>query len=128
MGVTPIKDYIHESDKKLRRDLFAFVCSRTRYGFDKFLDRNLGNESAIRHSESPRASTHSKAKESIREAVNKWIRNSGAFDGMIDFNAAVRNPDHPTRLLPKFASKDHLHPNDAGYKAIADSIDVDLFK
>ncbi len=71
---------------------------------------------------------YSKAKESIREAVNKWIRNSGAFDGMIDFNAVVRNPDHPTRLLPKFASKDHLHPNDAGYKAMADSIDLDLFK
>jgi lysophospholipase L1-like esterase len=71
---------------------------------------------------------YSEAKEATRQAVNKWIRTSGAFDGVIDFDAVVRDPDHPGRLLPKFASKDHLHPNDAGYKAMADSIDLDLFK
>ena len=71
---------------------------------------------------------YSDAKESVREAVNKWIRTSGAFDGIFDFDAVVRDPDHPTRMLPKFASKDHLHPNDAGYKAMADSIDLNLFK
>ena len=71
---------------------------------------------------------YSETKETVRETVNKWIRTSGAFDGIIDFDAVVRDPDHPTRLLPKFASKDHLHPNDAGYKAMADSIDLNLFK
>jgi lysophospholipase L1-like esterase len=71
---------------------------------------------------------YSDAKESVRERVNKWIRTSGAFDGIIDFDAVARDPDHPSRLLPKFASKDHLHPNDAGYKAMADSIDLNLFK
>ena len=71
---------------------------------------------------------YSDAKELVRETVNKWIRTGGAFDGMIDFDAVVRDPDHPTRLLPKFASKDHLHPNDAGYKAMADSIDLALFR
>jgi lysophospholipase L1-like esterase len=70
---------------------------------------------------------YSDAKETVRETVNKWIRTGGAFDGRIDFDAVVRDPDHPTRLLPKFASKDHLHPNDAGYKAMADSIDLALF-
>src|SRR5262245_2842183 len=70
---------------------------------------------------------YSDAKESVRETVNKWIKTSGAFDGVIDFDAVVRDPDHPTRLLPKFASKDHLHPNDAAYKAMADSIDLALF-
>jgi lysophospholipase L1-like esterase len=70
---------------------------------------------------------YSNAKESVRETVNKWIRTGGAFDGIIDFDAVVRDPDHPTRLLPKFASKDHLHPNDVGYKAMADSIDLALF-
>jgi lysophospholipase L1-like esterase len=70
---------------------------------------------------------YSEAKESVRETVNKWIRTSGAFDGIIDFDAVVRDPDHPTRLLPKLASKDHLHPNPAGYKAMADSIDLALF-
>ncbi len=71
---------------------------------------------------------YSEAKEAIRQAVNKWIRTSGTFDGVIDFDAVVRDPNHPSQLLPKFASKDHLHPNVAGYKAIADSIDLNLFK
>jgi lysophospholipase L1-like esterase len=71
---------------------------------------------------------YSEAKEVTRQAVNRWIRTSGAFDGVIDFDAVVRDPDHPSRLLPKFTSKDHLHPNDDGYKAMADSIDLNLFK
>jgi lysophospholipase L1-like esterase len=71
---------------------------------------------------------YSKAKEATRQTVNKWIRTSGAFDGVIDFDAVVRDPEHPSRLLPGFASKDHLHPNDAGYKAMADSIDLNTFK
>jgi lysophospholipase L1-like esterase len=71
---------------------------------------------------------YSEAKEAIRQAVNKWIRTSGAFDGVIDFDAVVRDPNHPSQLLPRFASKDHLHPNDDGYKAMADSIDLNLFK
>jgi lysophospholipase L1-like esterase len=74
------------------------------------------------------AGYYSEAKESVRETVNKWIRTGGAFDGTVDFDAVVRDPDHPTRLLPKFASKDHLHPNPAGYKAMADSIDLALFE
>jgi lysophospholipase L1-like esterase len=71
---------------------------------------------------------YSEAKEATRQAVNKWIRTSGTFDGVIDFDAVVRDPDHPSRLSPRFASKDHLHPNDDGYKAMADSIDLNLFK
>jgi lysophospholipase L1-like esterase len=71
---------------------------------------------------------YSETKETVRETVNKWIRTSGAFDGIIDFDAVVRDPQYPTRLLAKFASKDYLHPNDAGYKAMADSIDLNLFK
>jgi lysophospholipase L1-like esterase len=71
---------------------------------------------------------YSEAKEATRQAVNKWIRTAGAFDGVIDFDAVVRDPEHPTQLLPKFASKDHLHPNDDGYKAMADSIDLKLFE
>ena len=70
----------------------------------------------------------SEAKEIVRQAVNKWIRTNGAFDGVIDFDAVLRDPDHPSRLLPKFAYKDHLHPNDAGYQAMANAIDLSLFK
>ncbi len=61
------------------------------------------------------------------KAVNEWIRTSKAFDGVIDFEAAVRDPDHPTRLRPEYDSGDHGHPNDAGYRAMADSIDLKLF-
>ena len=71
---------------------------------------------------------YSESKEATRQAVNKWIRTSGSFDGMIDFDAVLPDPDHLSRLLPKFASKDHLHPNDAGYQAMADAIDLAVFK
>ena len=66
--------------------------------------------------------------EFTRVAVNEWIRSSGAFDGVIDFEAVTRNPEHPTQFRPEFDSGDHLHPNDAGYKAMADAIDLSLFK
>ena len=71
---------------------------------------------------------YSEAKEATRQAVNKWIRTSHAFDGVIDFDAVLRDPHHPSRLLPRFASEDHLHPNDAGYQAMADAIDLALFQ
>jgi lysophospholipase L1-like esterase len=66
--------------------------------------------------------------EAEREAVNAWIRTSGEFDAVIDFDKVVRDPSNPTKLLPAFDSGDHLHPNDAGYKAMADSIDLRLFR
>ena len=66
--------------------------------------------------------------EAKREAINRWIRTSGAFDGVIDFDAAVRDPNHPHRFLPAYDSGDHLHPNDAGYKAMAGTIKLSLFR
>jgi lysophospholipase L1-like esterase len=71
---------------------------------------------------------YSESKERVRQTVNKWIMTSGSFDAVIDFDAVLRDPDHPSRLLPRFASEDHLHPNDAGYQAMADAIDLALFK
>ena len=65
--------------------------------------------------------------EAKQETVNNWIRTGGAFDGVIDFDAAVHDPAHPTKPLPAYDSGDHLHPNDAGYKAMADAIDLSLF-
>ncbi len=59
-----------------------------------------------------------------RQKLNAWIRTSGAFDGVIDFDAALRDPSDPTRLLPAY-DFDHLHPNDAGYQAMANAVDVD---
>jgi lysophospholipase L1-like esterase len=63
-----------------------------------------------------------------RKAVNEWIRTSGAFDGVIDFDAVVRDAAQPTKIKPEFDSGDHLHPNDAGYKAMADAVNLALFR
>ena len=71
---------------------------------------------------------YSESKEAFRRAVNQWIRTSGSFDAVIDFDMVLRDPDHPSRLLPTFASRDHLHPNDAGYDAMAKAIDTRLFQ
>jgi lysophospholipase L1-like esterase len=66
-------------------------------------------------------------KELKREEVNHWIRTSDVYDAVIDFDKVVRDPTHPKRLLPAFDSGDHTHPNDAGYKAMGQAIDLDLF-
>jgi lysophospholipase L1-like esterase len=63
-----------------------------------------------------------------RTAVNQWIRTGGAYDGVIDFEAVTKDPTHPTRMKPEFDSGDHLHPNDTGYKAMADAVDPAIFK
>lgn len=67
---------------------------------------------------------YSEAKEQTRQAVNQWIRSSGEFDAIIDFDAVVRDPRHPQRFLPVFDSGDHLHPGDIGYQAMANAIDL----
>ena len=72
------------------------------------------------------AGYYSPAGETIREAVNAWIRTSGAFDGVIDFDAVMRDPANPLRLNPAYDSADHLHPNDVGYQAMADAINLDM--
>jgi lysophospholipase L1-like esterase len=66
--------------------------------------------------------------EAIRQAVNEWIRTGGVFDAVIDFDEVVRDPRQPARLLPAFDPGDHLHPNDAGFAAMADSIDLALLR
>ncbi len=66
-------------------------------------------------------------KEATRGRVNEWIRSSGAFDGVIDFDKAVRDPAHPDTMLPAYDSGDHLHPGDAGYKAMGGAIELSLF-
>jgi lysophospholipase L1-like esterase len=65
--------------------------------------------------------------EADRQAVNTWIRAAGHFDTVIDFDAVVRDPQHPDQLLPAFDCGDHLHPSPAGYKAMGESIPLSLF-
>ncbi len=67
-------------------------------------------------------------KEVKRKAVNEWIRNGKNFDGVIDFEKAVRDPKNPDRMLSAYDGGDHLHPGDGGYKAMGESIDLSLFK
>jgi lysophospholipase L1-like esterase len=65
--------------------------------------------------------------EADRQAVNQWIRGAAHFDAVIDFDAVVRDPQHPEQLLPAFDCGDHLHPSPAGYKAMATTIPLELF-
>jgi lysophospholipase L1-like esterase len=71
---------------------------------------------------------YSPEKEQIRQGVNNWIRSGDEFDGVIDFDRAVRDPSHPTRMLPAYDSGDHLHPNDLGMQAMANAIPLQLFR
>jgi lysophospholipase L1-like esterase len=61
--------------------------------------------------------------EAVRTAVNRWIRATPAFDAVVDFDAAIRDPAHPQRMRPRYDSGDHLHPGDAGYQAMSDAVD-----
>jgi lysophospholipase L1-like esterase len=70
---------------------------------------------------------YTEAGEAERQAVNLWIRSNKLADGVIDFDKAVRDPADPQRLLPAFDGGDHIHPSDAGHKAMADAIDLSLF-
>ena len=73
------------------------------------------------------AAYYSERGEGIRTSVNNWIKTSGAYDAVIDFDAATRDANHPLQFRPEFDSGDHLHPTDAGYKAMADAFDLAVF-
>jgi lysophospholipase L1-like esterase len=76
-------------------------------------------------------SEYTASRESVRQAVNEWLRTTGAdkggFDASIDFDAALRDPAAPTKLLKAYDSGDGLHPGPAGYQKIAETIDLTLF-
>ena len=60
-------------------------------------------------------------------AFNQWIRASGVLDGVVDFDQALRDPEHPTQMLPRYDCGDGLHPSDLGYCTMGDAIDLALF-
>lgn len=70
---------------------------------------------------------YSTAGDEVRQAVNQWIRTSKVFDGVADFDKAIRDPQNPLHFAPQYDSGDHLHPKDAGYQAMANAIDLNLF-
>jgi len=74
------------------------------------------------------AAYYTEVGEAKRQALNDWIRTSKAYDGVIDFDKATRDPSDPRKLLGQYDSCDYLHPSDAGYKAMGESIDLSLFR
>ena len=74
------------------------------------------------------ANSFTPEREAKRQALNQWIRTSRMYDAVIDFEAAVRDPAQPTKIRAMFDPGDHLHMNPAGYKAMADTIDLALFR
>jgi lysophospholipase L1-like esterase len=74
------------------------------------------------------AAYYTEVGEAKRQALNDWIRTSKAYDGVIDFDKATRDPSDPRKLLGQYDSCDYLHPSDAGYKAMGEAIDLSLFR
>lgn len=74
--------------------------------------------------DTPLADYYQPAKEELRQRLNAWIRTGGAFDALLDADAALRDPHQPTRLAPDYDSGDHLHPGDAGNRALAAAVDL----
>ena len=72
-------------------------------------------------------STYRESGEAVRQAVNQWIRSSGAFDAVIDFDALMRDPADPKRIRPEFDPGDHVHPDDKGNERMAEAIDLAIF-
>ncbi len=71
---------------------------------------------------------YSEEGEGMRQQINHWIRTSGRFDAVIDFDVATRDPADPLQINPAFDPGDHVHPNDAGNRAMANAIDLDMFR
>jgi lysophospholipase L1-like esterase len=63
----------------------------------------------------------------VRQAFNQWVRTSGAFDQVVDFDALSRDPANPNKYRAEYDSGDHLHPGNTGYKGMADAIDFSFF-
>jgi len=74
------------------------------------------------------ASYYSEQGEAVRQAVNQWIRTGGAYDAVVDFDAKLRDAQKPNEMNPAYYINDHLHPNDEGYKIMADAFDLKIFE
>ena len=104
------------------------VSNNSRGSFTLYWDAELQRYLAGRLGNSAgRPGAWNPAREGHRVAVNTWIRESGAFDGVADFDKALRDPERPTQMLPIYDCGDGLHPSDLGYCKMGDAIDLALF-
>jgi len=76
----------------------------------------------------PHVEFYTPEREAVRQEVNTWILQSGAFDAVVDFDAPVRDPAHPTRIRADYDAGDHLHVKDAGYIATGNAVPLSLFE
>jgi lysophospholipase L1-like esterase len=101
-----ITGYIQMAERAHSHGIKVYFATLTPYGNAKYM---------------------SPAGDEVRQTLNKWIRTSKEIDGFIDFDKATQDPANPAMFLPTYDHGDHLHPNDAGYKAMGDTIDLGLF-
>lgn len=113
-----------EIDVESRPSLSAASLSLGGSTFRVVFTNELGTDSLIPYMG---CGYSSPAGDAIRVAVNQWIRTTPELDGFIDFDKVTRDPTNPIVFAPGDDSGDHLHPGDAGYKAMGDAIDLKLF-
>jgi lysophospholipase L1-like esterase len=118
-GTAPVSETV--SPEEIEAGLTQFVARAHEHGIRVF------GATLTPFENTTLADFFSPEKEVKRQAVNRWIRTAGAFDAVIDFDAAIRDPGHPARILPAFDGGDHLHPSDAGQRAMAEAIPLRLF-
>jgi lysophospholipase L1-like esterase len=83
--------------------------------------------SPFKDAELPKPGYYAPEKEPLRQAINAWMRQGVPFDALVDFDAVLRDREQPDRLAVQFDSGDHIHPNDAGYRALAEAFPIDFF-
>ena len=118
-GAAPVSETV--SPEEIEAGLSQFVARAHEHGIQVF------GATLTPFENTTLADFFSPEKEVKRQAVNHWIRTAGPFDAVIDFDAAIRDPGHPARILPAFDGGDHLHPSDAGQRAMAEAIPLRLF-
>jgi lysophospholipase L1-like esterase len=113
------------SDSVSAQQLIAGFMLMTRMAHEHGLKVIVGTITPFQHPS--RKEPEDGSWERTTQAFNQWARTAKEIDGVVDFDAAICDPHHPARILPAYDSGDGLHPNDAGYQAMADSIDLSLF-
>jgi lysophospholipase L1-like esterase len=125
-GINDLGSSTPESDTVTADDLIAAMKQLIARAHDRGL--KIVGATLLPFEGTPHKGYFTPAKDLQRQALNDWIRTSHAFDAVIDFDRALRDPQHPSRMLPQYDSGDHLHPGDAGYRAMGEAVDLKLFE